>query len=145
MPMHEIVSKLRVCTNACSLYISNGAICFAVLYSSFGAYGQSKLPSILHANELAKQFKEAKVNVTANSLHPGATATNLSRHNFILDGNCFTWTKGAATTCYVALHPQVNGISGEYFSNCNLTKANAQAMNVELAKKLWDFSMDLVK
>ncbi|KAK0596347.1 hypothetical protein LWI29_014806 [Acer saccharum] len=53
--------------------------------------------------------------------------------------------QGAATTCYVALHPQVNGISGEYFFDSNLSKANAQATNVELAKKLWDFSRDLVK
>ncbi|TXG70946.1 hypothetical protein EZV62_005881 [Acer yangbiense] len=122
-------------------------------YSSFGAYGQSKLANILHANELARQFKEAEVNITANSLHPGAIATNLTRYNSMLDGLARLFGRfvlknvqqGAATTCYVALHPQVNGISGEYFSDSNLSKANAQAMNVELAKKLWDFSMDLVK
>ncbi|KAK3220671.1 hypothetical protein Dsin_014641 [Dipteronia sinensis] len=55
-------------------------------YSGFVAYGQSKLANILHAKELAKQFKEAEVNITANSLHPGAIATNLTRYNSILDG-----------------------------------------------------------
>ncbi|KAI9154014.1 hypothetical protein LWI28_019893 [Acer negundo] len=122
-------------------------------YSGFGAYGQSKLANILHANELARQFKEAEVNITANSLHPGAIATNLTRHNSMLDGLARMLGRfvlkivqqGAATTCYVVLHPQVNGISGEYFSDSNFNKANAQAMNVELAKKLWDFSMYLVK
>ncbi|KAK0596275.1 hypothetical protein LWI29_014281 [Acer saccharum] len=122
-------------------------------YSGFGAYGQSKLANILHANELARQFKEAEVNITANSLHPGAIVTNLTRHNSMIDGltrligrfMLKNVQQGAATTCYVALHPQVNGISGEYFSDSNLSKANAQATNVELAKKLWDFSRDLVK
>ncbi|KAL5811254.1 hypothetical protein ACOSQ4_027822 [Xanthoceras sorbifolium] len=122
-------------------------------YSSFGAYGQSKLANILHANELAKQLKEAEVNITANSLHPGAIVTNLCRYNSMLDGlmrmlGRFVFKnvqQGAATTCYVALNPQVNGITGEYFSDSNLAKANAQAGNFELAKKLWDFSMDLVE
>ncbi|KAK1290917.1 hypothetical protein QJS10_CPB18g01598 [Acorus calamus] len=48
-------------------------------YTQFGAYGQSKLANILHANELTRRFK------------------------------------GAATTCYVALHPQVKGVGGKYF------------------------------
>jgi WW domain-containing oxidoreductase len=53
--------------------------------------------------------------------------------------------QGAATTCYVALNPQVKGASGEYFSGCNLTKASSMAKDAELAKKLWDFSMNLVE
>ncbi|KAE9452065.1 hypothetical protein C3L33_16043, partial [Rhododendron williamsianum] len=50
---------------------------------------------------------------------------------------------GAATTCYVALHPQVKGVSGEYFSNSNIGKRTALAKDEELAKKLWDFSSSL--
>ncbi|KAK4834229.1 hypothetical protein QYF36_019331 [Acer negundo] len=124
-----------------------------LVYSIFGAYGQSKLANILHANELAKRLKEDNVNITANSLHPGVIDTNLFRYNGII--NCFTQKlgryefknvqQGAATTGFVALHPQVKGISGEYFSDSNLAKTDAQARNVDLAKKLWDFSMDLIK
>ncbi|KAH9646983.1 NAD(P)-binding Rossmann-fold superfamily protein [Citrus sinensis] len=122
-------------------------------YNSFGAYGQSKLANILHAKELAKHLKEDGVNITANSLHPGSIVTNLFRYNGILRGFCNTVGKlvlknipqGAATTCYVALHPQVQGVSGEYFSDSNIYKPNSQGQNMELAKKLWDFSMNLVK
>ncbi|KAK4350863.1 hypothetical protein RND71_030176 [Anisodus tanguticus] len=59
--------------------------CFlrGLFYSSFGAYGQSKLANILHAYELTRRLK------------------------------------GASTTCYVALHPQLKGISGEYFWDNN--------------------------
>ncbi|XP_040933779.1 short-chain dehydrogenase TIC 32, chloroplastic isoform X3 [Gossypium hirsutum] len=49
-------------------------------YSNFAAYGQSKLANVLHANELAKRLKEDGVDITANSLHPGAIVTNLFRH-----------------------------------------------------------------
>ncbi|RVW41994.1 Short-chain dehydrogenase TIC 32, chloroplastic [Vitis vinifera] len=45
----------------------------------------------------------------------------------------------------VALHPQVKGVSGQYFSDCNIAKPSSQAKDPELAKKLWEFSMNLVK
>ncbi|KAI8569600.1 hypothetical protein RHMOL_Rhmol02G0290400 [Rhododendron molle] len=175
------------------------------------AYGQSKLANILHANELAKRFKEEGVEITANSLHPGVIATNLLHyHSRIVNGllntvakyflqsipqgaattcyvalhpqvkgveifnmyncramgsvredllqtclnltglfntvaKCFLKSipQGAATTCYVALHPQVKGVSGEYFSDSNLGKPITLAKDEELAKKLWDFSLSL--
>lgn len=53
--------------------------------------------------------------------------------------------QGAATTCYLALNPQVRGVSGEYFADSNLSKTSQKATDVELGKKLWDFSMNLVK
>ncbi|ONI25358.1 hypothetical protein PRUPE_2G298000 [Prunus persica] len=122
-------------------------------YSSFAAYGQSKLANILHANELAKRLKEDGADITANSLHPGAIVTNLFRHNSTINGLVHllgravlkSVQQGAATTCYVALHPQVKGVTGEYFSDSNLAKPRPQGQDLDLAKKLWDFSMDLVK
>ncbi|GJN34712.1 hypothetical protein PR202_gb23401 [Eleusine coracana subsp. coracana] len=62
-----------------------GKINNETVYSSIRAYGQSKLANILHANELARRFKEESVNITANSLHPGAIITNLLRYHSILD------------------------------------------------------------
>ncbi|KAI3712543.1 hypothetical protein L1987_71101 [Smallanthus sonchifolius] len=53
--------------------------------------------------------------------------------------------QGAATTCYVALHPQVKGVSGAYFSDSNLAKTTELAKDIDLAKRLWDFSMNLIK
>ena len=51
--------------------------------------------------------------------------------------------QGAATTCYVALHPQVKGVSGKYFDSSNLATPSSKALDMDLAKKLWDFSMEL--
>ncbi|KAL7111702.1 hypothetical protein ACP275_05G106500 [Erythranthe tilingii] len=122
-------------------------------YTSIFAYGQSKLANILHANELARRFKEEGVEITANSLHPGAIATNLLRHHGIVEG-VVNWVgkyflknipQGAATTCYVALHPQVKGVTGKYFADSNISTQSSLSLDAELAKKLWDFSLDLTE
>ncbi|PSS04376.1 Short-chain dehydrogenase TIC 32 like [Actinidia chinensis var. chinensis] len=86
-------------------------------YRSLAAYGQSKIASVLHANELARRLKEYGAEITANSPHPGAITTNLFRHHSYVDGlvNMLgryvlkNVQQGAATTCYVALHPQAKG------------------------------------
>ncbi|XP_048421372.1 short-chain dehydrogenase TIC 32, chloroplastic-like [Pyrus x bretschneideri] len=122
-------------------------------YSSFRAYFQSKLANILHANEFARRLMEEGADITANSLHPGAIVTNLFRYNNAVNGfvkvlgrAVFKNVKqGAATTCYVALHPQVEGVTGEYFWDSNLSKPSRQGQDAEMAKKLWYFNMDFTK
>ncbi|XP_060178489.1 short-chain dehydrogenase TIC 32, chloroplastic-like isoform X1 [Lycium barbarum] len=139
-------------------FASVEGICFDKIndkesYNRLHAYGQSKLANILHANELAKRLKEEGVDITANSVHPGPIATNIMRYHSILHG-IVNWigryvlkniAQGAATTCYVALHPQVKGVSGEYFSDNNIatTTTTSLAKDSELAKKLWEFSLSL--
>ncbi|PHU28021.1 Short-chain dehydrogenase TIC 32, chloroplastic [Capsicum chinense] len=134
-------------------YNSTGYPLNILIYTAILAYGQSKLANILHANELARHFKEEGSEITANSLHPGAINTNLLRHQNLVEG-IVNWIgkyfiknipQGAATTCYVALHPQVKGITGEYFADSNIAAPTSQAKDAELAKKLWDFSLNLTK
>ncbi|RDY05780.1 Short-chain dehydrogenase TIC 32, chloroplastic, partial [Mucuna pruriens] len=125
-------------------------------YKKYLAYVQSKLANILHANELARRLKEDGADITVNSLHPGVIVTNIFRYNtvFIVIAGVVAKLvgfalknvqQGASTTCYVALHPQVEGISGEYFADNNIARASSQGRDIDLAKKLWDFSMDLIK
>ncbi|KAI4372601.1 hypothetical protein MLD38_010812 [Melastoma candidum] len=120
-------------------------------YNSIQAYGQSKLANVLHAKELSRRLKEEGVNITVNSLHPGSIATNLFRYHSFINGLASsvgrlvlkTIPQGAATTCYVALNPQVRGISGEYFADCNKAETSSHGKDSELAKKLWEFSESL--
>eukprot|EP00249_Psilotum_nudum_P018397 c26784_g1_i2 orf=727-1335(+) len=120
-------------------------------YSPYQAYGQSKLANILHANELARRLKAEGANITANSLHPGIIESNLHRHSrslhsFIMVVAKFMWKsipQGASTQCYVGLHPNVKGVSGKYFVDCNEAKPKALALDESLAMRLWEFSMKL--
>ncbi|KAJ9555270.1 hypothetical protein OSB04_009884 [Centaurea solstitialis] len=120
-------------------------------YSHIYAYGLSKLANILHANELARILKEEGVDITVNSLHPGFIVTNIFRKfnifaalcNAILRHFVKDVSQGAATTCYLALNPKVNGITGEYFSDSNLAEPSLRAKDSALAKELWDFSLRL--
>ncbi|XP_073150396.1 short-chain dehydrogenase TIC 32 B, chloroplastic-like [Henckelia pumila] len=137
-------------------YSYKGGIMFGKIndinsYDEKRAYGQSKLANILHANELSQRLKAEGANITINSVHPGLIMTNLFKHSgvcmkifrFVC---CFMWkniAQGAATTCYVALHPSLKGISGKYFMDCNEFKPNRFARNQLLAKNMWDFSENL--
>ncbi|XP_050378733.1 short-chain dehydrogenase TIC 32, chloroplastic-like isoform X11 [Argentina anserina] len=120
-------------------------------HNKYRAYNQSKLANILHANELARRLKikqEEGVEITANSLHPGEICTNLVRSflkTLSLLGIFMSKTveQGAATTCFVSLHPQVKGVTGEYFSGCNIIEPSSQAKDEDMAKKLWEFSLSL--
>lgn len=121
-------------------------------YNDKRAYGQSKLANILHANELSQRLQAEGANITVNSVHPGIIMTNLMRHSLRLMYIIKTFTylfwknvpQGAATTCYVALHPNLKGVTGKYFADCNELKPSKLAANESLGKKLWDFSTKLV-
>ncbi|CAL5033190.1 unnamed protein product [Urochloa decumbens] len=121
-------------------------------YNSILAYGQSKLANILHSNELSSRLKEQDTKVVVNSLHPGAVVTNIARYWGFLNGLLSSLGKfvlkgveqGAATVCYLALHPQVAGATGNYFVDCNAVQLKSHATDKELARKLWDFSMSLL-
>ncbi|CAK7333837.1 unnamed protein product [Dovyalis caffra] len=121
-------------------------------YSDKRAYGQSKLANILHAKELSRCFQEEGVNITANAVHPGLIMTNLFRYSAISMSilkffSFFLWKnvpQGAATTCFVALHPSLKGVSGKYFVDCNEMEPSAFARDEALARKLWDFSNKLI-
>ncbi|XP_012074899.1 short-chain dehydrogenase TIC 32 B, chloroplastic isoform X1 [Jatropha curcas] len=121
-------------------------------YSDKRAYGQSKLANILHAKELTRRFQEEGVNITANAVHPGLIMTNLMKHSALLMRllKIFSYPlwknvpQGAATTCYVALHPSLKGVSGKYYVDCNEAQPSAFAGHQLLATQLWDFSDKLI-
>ncbi|XP_071910412.1 short-chain dehydrogenase TIC 32 B, chloroplastic-like isoform X2 [Coffea arabica] len=96
--------------------------------------------------------QEEGANITVNSVHPGLIMTNLMRHSALLMRvlQAFTFIlwknvpQGAATTCYVALHPSLQGVTGKYFLDCNEFPPSKLARDKALAKRLWDFSDKLV-
>ena len=120
-------------------------------YNPRKAYGHSKLANLLFANELARRFQSTSQ--TANAVHPGVIRTNLLRHsNPVLKHGSVLFEKllfknvqqGAATQVYLSTHPDLKGVSGEYYSNCNLKEPSIHGKDQIMAKKLWDFSEKIV-
>lgn len=120
-------------------------------YSPNKAYGQSKLANLLFAKSLAQRF--AGTTQTANALHPGVIATNLARHMNPVVRIAMpiasaiamkSIPQGAATQCYVATHPSLADVSGEYFSDCNVAKHSRHGYDMALAEKLWERTEEIV-
>lgn len=120
-------------------------------YGPWAFYGQSKLANLLFATELSRRFASTKK--TANACHPGVIRTNLARSMnpvmqfvFGLSGPIALKSipEGAATECFVAANPGAAGITGEYFSSCNIATCRADGKDQALAKKLWERSEEIV-
>jgi len=118
-------------------------------YSAMGAYGQSKLATILFTHELAKRLQGT--NVTANCLHPGTVATNFGNGNgpvlsFLVKLVMRTGIspeKGAETSIYLASSPEVEGVTGKYFSNCKEVHSSKESYDDAAAQQLWEISVEL--
>ncbi|XP_039122670.1 short-chain dehydrogenase TIC 32 B, chloroplastic-like [Dioscorea cayenensis subsp. rotundata] len=122
-------------------------------YSATRAYALSKLANVLHTKELALRLKEMGANVTVNCLHPGIVRTRLTRdrEGFLTDMVFFlvakllkTIPQAAATTCYVAVHPRVAGVTGKYFEDCNEMVASKGGCSEVEAARLWRLSEEMI-
>ncbi|XP_026424638.1 short-chain dehydrogenase TIC 32, chloroplastic-like [Papaver somniferum] len=118
-------------------------------YDATRAYALSKLANVLHTKELAQRLKKMEANVSVNCVHPGIVRTRLTRDRegivtdlafFLASKLLKTIPQAAATTCYVATHPRVLGVSGKYFSDCNEASPSKLGASASEALRLWSFS-----
>jgi WW domain-containing oxidoreductase len=118
-------------------------------YSAWTAYGRSKIANLLFAKALARRLPPGQ---SANAVHPGVIMTNLQRSMtpvmrtmMRLGEPLFlkTAAQGAATQCYVAVHPSMTE-NGEYFADCNVRQPRRAARDMALAEKLWQVSERIV-
>jgi NAD(P)-dependent dehydrogenase (short-subunit alcohol dehydrogenase family) len=138
-------------------------------YDPFGAYGQSKTANVLFAVEATRRW--ADDGVTANSLMPGGIATPLQRHVLEADPDYMkkaverydragrtlkTPEQGAATSVLLATYPELEGIGGRYFEDCNeapvvdrrpesgMGGVARYALDLANAERLWEISQGLI-
>jgi NAD(P)-dependent dehydrogenase (short-subunit alcohol dehydrogenase family) len=130
-------------------------------YDPMVAYGQSKTANVLFAVGATRHW--AADGIWTNAVHPGAVDTNLARH---LDPAVLeqikasgqyqfkTAEQGAATSVLVATSPQLEGVGGLYFQDCNeapvVDAADAEstgagvaayAVDPTNAERLWKLSL----
>lgn len=121
-------------------------------YSTNKAYGTAKLENILFTAELHHRYNAAGISTAA--FHPGGVATNFAAEStswFRLAYKTFikrfmlTPEQGADTLVWLATStPGQDWVSGAYYAKRALAKANKQAYDAQLARRLWDRSEALV-
>lgn len=156
--VHRLMPKLEAAAPSRVIMVSSGShrapakLNFGNLppkqsgYSDITAYGQAKLCNVLFANELHRRVKDR--GVSANSLHPGALiGTDIGRSSLLARvvmtlASPFTRTlaQGAATSCYVATAPELEGVGGEFFDECQKSRASDEARDPQVAGRLWDLT-----
>ncbi|XP_037048277.1 retinol dehydrogenase 12-like [Bradysia coprophila] len=119
-------------------------------YNKYKAYFQSKLANVLFVKELSKRLEGT--GVTVNSLHPGVVQTELMRHQSIVGKLMIPFRifqknpkSGAQTQLTVALDPDLEKVSGKYFDNCKIKEEGSAAKDDEMAKWLWNISVEWTK
>jgi NAD(P)-dependent dehydrogenase (short-subunit alcohol dehydrogenase family) len=109
-------------------------------YDPWEAYCLSKLADITFTYQLAGQLEGT--GVTANCLHPGVVNTKLLRTAFPgMQG--ITPEEGARTSVYLALSPEVAGISGQYFEEMRPARSTDLTHDRTVQKRLWEMAEDL--
>lgn len=134
-------------------------------YDALKAYGQSKTANIWFTLEIARRW--ADHGVTSFAVHPGGIQTELGRNlepdvarmfeQMIKDFPDIwkTIPQGAATSCWAATSPDLEGKTGLYLEDCHIAEAMPEnpmdggyathALDAERAAKLWDLSNRLLE
>ncbi|KAF9920430.1 hypothetical protein FBU30_009760 [Linnemannia zychae] len=118
-------------------------------YSRLGYYAHSKLANMLFVKALKRRLDQAGSKVTVNAAHPGTCRTDLFKTNAIMDiakspmGALFrTPEEGAMTSIFLALAPELESISGEYFFDQAPRMPSAIALDEQAQEELWTKSVE---
>lgn len=114
-------------------------------YRPFATYAEAKLANVLFAYELARRAAGTKI--TSNALHPGSVRSGLGPERGVFG---FGWAlarplmrtpeRGARTPVYVASSPDLEGVTGAYYSRCERRVSSPQSYDTAAAARLWSVS-----
>lgn len=124
-------------------------------YSPLTAYGNAKLFLIWVSQYLSdKLIRDHFKNITVNTLHPGAVATNFgvnsnlgSLLNFfgkLVRPFFKTPEQGAETIIYLATAENVKSISGKYFENKKIKHVSKKYYSQQNVQLVWNFCSERI-
>ncbi|CAD6196467.1 unnamed protein product [Caenorhabditis auriculariae] len=160
LPALKNADRARIVNVSSMLHKNSKRLDFATIddkksYGLFGPYNRSKLANVMHARALTNVLrKEGTHNVSANSVHPGVVDTGLARKTWLLATPLreifwpFRWfflktnKDGAQTSLYVALSKKLEGVSGKYFSDCQLREESELARDDQACEDLYNYSLE---
>jgi NAD(P)-dependent dehydrogenase (short-subunit alcohol dehydrogenase family) len=131
-------------------------------YDKWQSYGQAKTANVLFAVGLERRLGARGVH--AYAVHPGAIVTELGRHLQPEDiqflqarsrGMQFkSVEQGAATSCFAATAPELEGRGGVYLEDCHVAAVNdapdaldgvkSYALDPAASERLWEVSERMV-
>lgn len=133
-------------------------------YDPWESYGHSKTANILFTVGLEARLGSRGIH--AYAVHPGGIQTNLGRHmteemiaalmaRVTSSDSGFQWKtipQGAATSCWAATAPEIEGKGGVYCEDCHVAEVDdvsatggvrSYALDPATADKLWALSEEL--
>ncbi|MCU0482481.1 MAG: SDR family oxidoreductase [Anaerolineae bacterium] len=121
-------------------------------FISAPVYGQTKCMNVVHAYELHRRLSAQHANVTANALHPGGVRTGFASNTGgatrvitkLLRFLSFSPEQGARTQIYLASSPDVEGVSGQYFSMSKPKPSSKFSQDESNGKRLWAYSEEIL-
>jgi NAD(P)-dependent dehydrogenase (short-subunit alcohol dehydrogenase family) len=147
-----------VCTASDAHKFSGGELDFDDLqsengYTTFGAYGRSKLCNILFTEELGKRERESGSGVASYCFHPGFVGSDFAKNNGLFARALTTLispfarssAKGAETGVYLCASPDVADQTGGYYFNMRTHVPADSAREPNVAKRLWSASEALTR
>lgn len=117
-------------------------------YRGLKSYGSAKLAQLLSMLCFNEYFSGSGVRI--NAMHPGAVKTKTGQEN----GRLYKWYKknildktlksasiSAEAIYYLGVSKEVESISGKFFNLTTLETPAPPALDMEMAKLLWDLSV----
>jgi NAD(P)-dependent dehydrogenase (short-subunit alcohol dehydrogenase family) len=112
-------------------------------YDDWQAYQQSKLAQVMFTFDLSRELKGS--DVTVNCLHPATLMnTKMVYDSPFFDIPASTVEEGAKAVEYLAISPDLEGVTGKYFDGKKIAEPNPQAHNKTARKQLLELSMKLI-
>jgi len=119
-------------------------------YNHYKAYQHSKMANILFTYELAERLKG--FNVTANAVHPGVVKTNIYNtvNGFpgfligLMKPFFMTPDKSAEYIIPLMYDNKFNNVTSKYFVKTKETITKKGSYDIDIRKRLWDISENLV-
>ncbi|KAF0181768.1 MAG: SDR family oxidoreductase [Hyphomonadaceae bacterium] len=121
-------------------------------YAGWNAYCNSKLANVCWTYALARRLEGT--NVTANTLHPGFVASRFGHNNGGVTGlvmglaqrfGAISEPEGAKTSVHLAASPEVEGVSGRYFTACKEVRSSSASRDEATQEKLWSVTEALLR
>jgi NAD(P)-dependent dehydrogenase (short-subunit alcohol dehydrogenase family) len=110
-------------------------------YDPWDTYARSKFADIVFTYMLARNIDSS--GVTINCLHPGVVNTKMLRSAFPkLPG--IPPEQGALTSIYLAVSPDVAGVSGQYFNNQRPVRSSVLTYDRSVQERLWKVAENII-